>query len=612
MKEPNLQCWKRKSSSREFGVGCMYHFLAVIYYFGIVRLPGKRDYWSNCKWMPAHPICNMSSMSRDRFEVIWRNFHFNVVYNEDDFVSTPEEENEKEEEEELVDLFMERIVHDQEQNETNPGVELPEQEIEKVKLWYDKIKPMVDHVRETSLQLIHVLGSCLSIDEMMIRFSGRSFETHRIKNKPIGEGYKLFALSTSSGYVVNLTPDGRVAAKTDGRQDYSIEKSEFGKIGTMIMYLIESISILKGKQLDRIKKQEQRKRLRSTSNLIVEQCQTNFVIAMDNYFTLPKVIQSLRKLGIGVVGTCRFKRGWPPAGLKNVDDKKANFNDFYWLVDEMENLVARWMDNGMVSVVSTVHNVDAFIERTRRKPRKTLKNKGHVDTIWGKNGKANVKIPTLIEDYNHWMGGVDLSDQRISYYHPDIRCRRNWVPIFIQLLSIIRNNSFLVMKAQFKGTKVTHKEFTLQIIDELMSRAEKYSDQTRTEFFSSPAASSLTEEARTPDYKSTAEETLQSKMIKRKRVTKSLVESKGDNWLSEKFPRRLHPPKSKHIRYIPKGATRSACVYCSIQFARKKEKDPKLEYQKEVKRTRHICSYCQEYLCKNHFDVFHEPDVRRG
>ena len=92
MKAPNLQCWKRKSSSREFGVGCMYHFLAVIYYFGIVRLPGKRDYWSNCKWMPAHPICNMLSMSRDRFEVIWRNFHFNVGYNEDDFVSTPEEE----------------------------------------------------------------------------------------------------------------------------------------------------------------------------------------------------------------------------------------------------------------------------------------------------------------------------------------------------------------------------------------------------------------------------------------------------------------------------------------------------------------------------------------
>jgi len=44
-----------------------------------------------------------------------------------------------------MDLYIERIVHDQEQNETNTGVELPEQEREKVKLWYDKIKPMVNH-----------------------------------------------------------------------------------------------------------------------------------------------------------------------------------------------------------------------------------------------------------------------------------------------------------------------------------------------------------------------------------------------------------------------------------------------------------------------------------
>ena len=47
------------------------------------------------------------------------------------------------------------------------------------------------------------------------------------------------------GYVVNLTPDGRVAAsKTDGRQDYSIEKCEYGKIGTLVMYLTQSIATL--------------------------------------------------------------------------------------------------------------------------------------------------------------------------------------------------------------------------------------------------------------------------------------------------------------------------------------------------------------------------------
>ena len=33
-------------------------------------------------------------------------------------------------------------------------------------------------------------------------------------------------------------------------------------------------------------------------------------------------------------------------------------------------------------------------------------------------------ISTLINNYNHWMLGVDLVDQLIAYYRPKIRCRR--------------------------------------------------------------------------------------------------------------------------------------------------------------------------------------------
>ena len=66
-----------------------------------------------------------------------------------------------------------------------------------------------------------------------------------------------------------------------------------------------------------------------------------------------------------------------------------------------------------------------MVKRTRRKPRKTIKNQEHVDKVWGSNGKTAVFIPKFIEDYNHWMGGVDLVDQRIAYYHPNVRCRRN-------------------------------------------------------------------------------------------------------------------------------------------------------------------------------------------
>ena len=85
------------------------------------------------------------------------------------------------------------------------------------------------------------------------------------------------------------------------------------------------------------------------------------------------------------------------------------------------------------------------------------------------------------------------------------------------------------MRAHSKRSKVMHKEFTMTIIDELMDHAEKYSDKETSEIFYSPAASSLAQDIETPDYKSklrrkteagensTAEETLQSLMIKKRK-----------------------------------------------------------------------------------------------
>eukprot|EP00957_Ditylum_brightwellii_P141884 10809171-Ditylum_brightwellii.AAC.1 len=75
---------------------------------------------------------------------------------------------------------------------------------------------------------------------MMIQFSGRSNKTHRIKNKPIGEGYKFFALSTSQVFLINFTPDGRSAAKSY-RQEYATNKYK-GKIESMIEFIMNVIN----------------------------------------------------------------------------------------------------------------------------------------------------------------------------------------------------------------------------------------------------------------------------------------------------------------------------------------------------------------------------------
>eukprot|EP00957_Ditylum_brightwellii_P028289 2137275-Ditylum_brightwellii.AAC.1 len=130
---------------------------------------------------------------------------------------------------------------------------------------------------------------------------------------------------------------------------------------------------------------------------------------MDNYFIIPKIIACLREMNIGVVGTSHFRKARPPKVLRNIMQQEARFNDFYWCVDEFGTLLGRWMDTGMA--------------------------------IWGNCRKKEIFIPWLIDNYNHWMGGVDLADQRIPYYHPDICSLWNWIPIFLQILSIMCNNA---------------------------------------------------------------------------------------------------------------------------------------------------------------------------
>lgn len=72
---------------------------------------------------------------------------------------------------------------------------------------------MVNQVREVSKSLLECPGFNVCVDEIMVRFTGRITETHRVKNKPISEGYKRFALCDSkSGYVCHFTPDGRQAS----------------------------------------------------------------------------------------------------------------------------------------------------------------------------------------------------------------------------------------------------------------------------------------------------------------------------------------------------------------------------------------------------------------
>ncbi len=166
----------------------------------------------------------------------------------------------------------------------------------------------------------------------------------------------------------------------------------------------------------------------------------------------------LCKNRIGCFGTsCFQKGGWPPANIRETTTEKCNFNYFYHCIDQHGTLLGRWMDNELVFCISTIHRPGQVIRKNRKRPRMTVLNKRHVQSIFGTEGKKQIYIPTLINDYNCKMGGVDVADQRIAYYQPNVQCRRNLIPMFIQSLGIIQSNLYIVHKSYYEQMGNTKK-----------------------------------------------------------------------------------------------------------------------------------------------------------
>ena len=121
--------------------------------------------------------------------------------------------------------------------------------------------------------------------------------------------------------------------------------NDFTKTESMILHLTEIIEKFKEKQKKRLVTYGTKLRKdKNTLNFDNDIQMDTFIIAMDNYFTRPKVMAALREIGIGVVGTSRFFRNWPSKKFKVcVHQDKAKFNNFYHTVDEYGTLVDGWI-----------------------------------------------------------------------------------------------------------------------------------------------------------------------------------------------------------------------------------------------------------------------------
>ena len=199
-----------------------------------------------------------------------------------------------------------------------------------------------------------------------------------------------------------------------------------------------------------------------------------------------------------------------------------------------------------------------------------------------------ISIPRVINDYNFWMGGVDKTDQMISYYIPNLRCRRNWMPMFVHLLAMVRTNSYIAIKhcndKIMKDKNYDGKKFTMDFISALMRRAYglNYSSVTI------PRDSELL--------------CMDSNIVSRRRRSygHSPYASKIlDNKVRFEKPESLHQFKNSDSH-----KNRKRCIWC--RYLEIEATTTGLNVSTTKSRVRGMCQYCNVFLCsESHFDAYH-------
>ena len=175
---------------------------------------------------------------------------------------------------------------------------------------------------------------------------------------------------------------------------------------------------------------------------------------------------------------------------------------------------------------------------------------------------------------------MDICDQRIAYYAPNLRCRRTWIPLFLQCINIVRNNSFIVHRELHSDKKLSHKDFTMGLVNVLVERAKI-------------GMASCTRNLRLIDQeKHQNDEVGEDEFKNHSRMSR----------ISPKLPEiRKDRPSTVHVQVLRRK--QHACVYCCFTSAKAKiQGEPPVKIRNVLR----ACNHCKVHLCLPHFKRFHE------
>lgn len=313
------------------------------------------------------------------------------------------------------------------------------------KIW--RVRAMVDIFRK-NLQQFGFFSSNMSIDESMIKFFGRSSMKQFMPKKPIRFGLKLWALCTTSGFLL----DFHIYCGKGGSNEDKLKKC---CVGSKVV-MQELHNFLRTVPRDRL---------------------TDYHVTFDNFFTSPDLLVHLNKLGLKATGTVRKDRVYEMDSIKDKKGKavlkrkpvpvclteKSDRGSSVGMHDigSKTNFISV-KDSKIVSLLTTAANSD---------PKVTVKR-------WNSTAKekTDISFPFAFALYNKTMGGVDMHDRYCSDLSIQIRSRKWTWSLFCRIIEASISNAFILWKhctTADDAKKVGVKDFVLAIAEDYLSRNSK-------------------------------------------------------------------------------------------------------------------------------------------
>ena len=270
-------------------------------------------------------------------------------------------------------------------------------------------------------------ANSLSIDEMMIKFYGRSVVRQYMKSKPTKYGVKLWALCCACcGYSL-----------------------------TQKMYLGSSAGAVTGRDV--------------VLQLTEPYYDKGHVIYCDSFFSHLDLAAYLKSRKTGMVGTSSISMNSLPADLKYLVDNMHPLTwAFKWFNCEAKIKFQNNSTTQHLEANETVSLVVWMDKKYRTKDKKVVFITNCVPSIptdssqfqeknirdpFFKFTRQPVPSPPVLKAYNHRMGGVDRHDRLVGLHKIPLSSKRGYIKVFFHLLDSAVVNAWILFKTvrQAKG-----------------------------------------------------------------------------------------------------------------------------------------------------------------